>query len=31
MKVKFAGKDVNLVGNELKVGATAPDFTLTNN
>lgn len=31
MKVKFAGNDVNLVGNELKVGATAPDFTLTDN
>lgn len=31
MKVKFAGNDVNLVGTELKVGDSVPDFTLVNN
>lgn len=31
MKVKFQGKEVTLVGNELKVGGKFPDFTATNN
>ena len=31
MKVKFAGNDVTLVGKELKVGDSVPDFTLVNN
>ncbi|MFL0252447.1 thiol peroxidase [Clostridium neuense] len=31
MKVKFQGKEVTLIGNELKVGGKFPDFTATNN
>lgn len=31
MKVKFQGKEVTLVGKELKVGDEFPNFTTTNN
>lgn len=31
MKVKFQGKEVTLVGSELKVGDKFPDFTAANN
>ncbi|WP_212921288.1 thiol peroxidase [Ornithinibacillus bavariensis] len=31
MMVTFAGKPVNLLGNELKVGDEAPDFKVINN
>lgn len=31
MKVKFQGKEVTLVGNELKVGDEFPNFTAANN
>lgn len=31
MKVKFQGNEVTLVGNELKVGGTFPEFTTSDN
>ena len=31
MKVTFKGNEITLVGTEVKVGDTMPDFTVTNN